>query len=69
MIRQLAIRVLKEMGLGAVALLVAAIVIAPVLWAINTIYDSAGLYALLVAVIVFGVVLLVYQARIRPRLP
>jgi hypothetical protein len=69
MLQQLSIRVLRELGLGAVALCVAALVIIPILWAINAIYNSGGLYALLAAVIVLGVALLFYQAHIRPRLP
>jgi hypothetical protein len=68
MLNRLALRVLKELGLGAVALCVAAIVIIPVLWALNAIYNSAGLYVLLIAVIGCGIAILVYQARIRPRL-
>ncbi len=69
MVHQLAVRVLKETGLGAIALLIATIVIVPVLLVINTIYNSGGLYALLIAVAALGIALLFYQARIRPRLP
>ena len=69
LVQRLVARAFKEVGLGAIAVLVAGLVIIPVLWAINAIYNSAGLYALLGTVIVCGVVILVYQARIRPRLP
>ncbi len=67
--RRLAVRIFKEVGLGAIAVLAAGIVIIPAMWAINAIYASAGLYALLGTVIVCGVAILIYQARIRPRLP
>ncbi|MHB8575346.1 MAG: hypothetical protein ACYDCQ_08440 [Dehalococcoidia bacterium] len=62
-----------EIGLGLVAALAGLVVIAPVLWLVNLIFHSTGSsgngdFRLLGAVSGAGVLLLLYQVRVRPNL-
>lgn len=60
-------RVVRELGLGALALGIVLVVIVPALSIVNAVYQSAGPYTLLIVTVAAGVVLLVYQARVRTR--
>lgn len=56
-----------EILLGLLALIAAAVVLLPAFWVVNLIFRS-GLYNLLIAVVVAGVLMLLYQVRLRPSL-
>ncbi|MGI8550672.1 MAG: hypothetical protein ACR2PL_07775 [Dehalococcoidia bacterium] len=60
-------RLVKEAGLGVLAIVAALLVDIPALVIVNLLFN-VGLYTLLVSIVIIGVALLVYQARIRPRL-
>ena len=57
-------RVLKEVGMGALAIIAALIVLLPALWIVNLLFQ-VGLYTLLIVTILVGAALLLYQARLR----
>ncbi len=60
-------RVVWEVGLGLLAIAAAFAVILPIFWVVNWIYHR-GLYELMIATVVFGTLLLLYQWRLRPTL-
>jgi hypothetical protein len=61
------IRLLREIGLGLLALAAAAVVLLPGTWVIDRIFRE-GEYTLLIVSVLVGVALLLYQARLRPAL-
>ena len=60
-------RVLREIGLGLLALAAAAVVLLPGTWLIDRVFRE-GEYTLLIVSVLVGMALLLYQARVRPAL-
>jgi len=60
-------RLVQEVGLGILALAIAIAVLVPALWAVNAVFRT-GEYNLLIGTVVAGVLLLLYQVRLRPTL-
>lgn len=67
MAAQLARRVLREVGLGVLAIIAAGVVLLPGLWVIDAVFRR-GEYVLLIVTVLTGCLLLLYQARLRPAL-
>jgi hypothetical protein len=68
LLHTLALRILKEVAMGAIAVIAALVVIVPVLFVVTVLYNRLSIYAVLVIVILTGAALLFYQAQLRPRL-